>query len=268
MIRRHATLGLLSLLFCLCSCNNVRGESSADRRAGALDVGADSAGADYLALGDSYTIGHGVKKAERWPIQLVEMLVRDGVSFAAGTPQFIAQTGWTTGELAKGIDRASPEGTYQLVTLQIGVNNQYRGLEITDFETEFRSLLERAISLADGEPRRVMVLSIPDWGATPRGQEADPLAIGRQIDAFNDVKRRVCADLGTIFVDITPLSRRATREASWIAPDGLHPSGDMYAAWVLEALPDALEILSRPTRGRSQASSQLRGQSQTLPVGI
>lgn len=115
-----------------------------------------------LALGDSYTIGEGVETEARWPMQLAERLRAEGLTVAE--PELIARTGWTTGELADAIMHQNPQGSYQLVTLLIGVNNQYRGYPITEYRAEFEALLATAIHLAGDEPRRVVVLSIPDWG--------------------------------------------------------------------------------------------------------
>ena len=79
----------------------------------------------YLALGDSYTIGEGVAPEERWPHHLVRLLAMRGIRVAP--PEIVATTGWTTDELQAGIDAATLTPPYDLVSLLIGVNNQYRG---------------------------------------------------------------------------------------------------------------------------------------------
>ena len=122
-----------------------------------------------MALVDSYTIGQSVAMKERWPVQLVLRLREEG--FTIAEPEIIARTGWTTGELSLAIDQAAPQGPYELVTLMVGVNNQFRGREIEEYWEEFGALLQRAVGFAGGNPSRVIVLSIPDWGATPLGRE-------------------------------------------------------------------------------------------------
>jgi lysophospholipase L1-like esterase len=148
--------------------------------------------------------------------------------------------------LGRGIDEANPQGPFELVSLLIGVNNQFRGRAETEYRGEFARLLERAIAFAHGDAARVLVLSIPDWGVTPFAAARDRFTIGEQIDRFNRINREEALRLGAHYVDVTPSSRRAASDASLIASDGLHPSAKMYRDWVDLALPVALEIL-RPS---------------------
>ena len=197
--------------------------------------------ARFLALGDSYTIGEQVATGERWPTQLVARLREAGTAVA--DPEIIATTGWTTDELAAGIVARAPRGPYELVTLLIGVNNQYRGRDAEEYRGAFRALLRQAIEFADHQPARVIVVSIPDWGATTFAAGRDRPAIGRAIDAFNAVGRADAQAAGAAFVDITPVSREM--HAGWEAPDGLHPGGAQYAAWTRLILPEAHRVLRR-----------------------
>ncbi len=199
----------------------------------------------FLALGDSYTIGERVAEAERWPVQLAARLQEQGIRMAA--PEIIAKTGWTTDELAAGIQAASPRGPYDLVSLLIGVNNQYRGRSQEEYRAQFADLLQQAIAFAGGDPARVMVLSIPDWGVTPFAARLDAAAIAAEIDAFNAINRAEAEQAGVWYVDVTAVSRQATTDPSLIADDGLHPSGKMYTAWVELALPVALQAVMRDT---------------------
>lgn len=199
---------------------------------------------NYLALGDSYTIGEGIAEHGRWPLQLAEALRREG--FAIGDPRVIATTGWTTSELAAAIDAAEPLGDgWGFVTLLIGVNNQYRGLGLDDYRDEFRALLDRAIGYAGGRASRVLVLSIPDWGVTPFAADSgrDPQVIATEIDAFNAAARAICEARDVRYVDITPVSRRHGREEAMLSEDLLHPSAAMYGLWTGLALPAARECL-------------------------
>ena len=195
----------------------------------------------FLALGDSYTIGDSVAPAERWPLQLAAPLRQEGL--ALDDPQIVATTGWTTDELWAGIDRAAPRGPFELVSLLIGVNDQYRRREASEYAAQFAVLLARAIEFAGGQPGRVLVVSIPDWGVTPFARGRDRAGIGRAIDQFNALNRDAAQCAGTRYVDVTPISRQAAVDAALIAGDGLHPSGKMYAEWARLALPAARAAL-------------------------
>ena len=198
----------------------------------------------FLALGDSYTIGEGVKASERWPVQLVRRLRAAGVDIAEG--EIVATTGWTTEELLEAIERRSFEESYDLVTLLIGVNDQYRGWDVERFLTGFRELLGRALSLAGNRAARVVVLSIPDWSVTPFGARdpRGPAAIAAELDRFNAAAQAEAKSVGAAFVDITSCSRSASVDSSLLTADELHPSGTMYELWAEAALPAARQALS------------------------
>ena len=193
----------------------------------------------YLALGDSYTIGESVTEEERWPNQLAA-LVNSSKEIDV---TIVARTGWTTSELWQGIQAANPQGTYDMVSLLIGVNNQYRGYDINEYREEFRFLLGKAIEYAGGKPEHVIVLSIPDWGVTPFAWGKDTAQIAADINAYNAVNLEESTKAGVNYVNVTPISREAVSDPALIAGDGLHPSGKMYAEWVKLAQPIAIKIL-------------------------
>lgn len=195
----------------------------------------------FLALGDSYTIGESVAEAERWPVQLADLLREAGVSIAQ--PEIIARTGWTTDELATAIAAADPQGPYELVSLLIGVNNQYRGREVGEYADQFSGLLDQAVAFAGDDPSRVIVVSIPDWSVTPFGVQSGRTTIGAEIDAFNAAAKEISEARGVAFIDITPHSRTAADDPTLIAGDGLHPSGVMYSEWARRAFESACAAL-------------------------
>ncbi len=198
----------------------------------------------YLALGDSYTIGESVPENERWSNQLADLLqASPQLDGRALEVTIIARTGWTTAELWQGIEMRAIQPPYDMVSLLIGVNNQYRGYDMDEYREQFRFLLEKAIEYADGKPDRVFVLSIPDWGVTPFAAGRDAAKIAQEIDAFNAINREETEKLGVAYVDVAPVSREAATDPSLIAKDGLHPSGKMYAEWAKLALPVALQIV-------------------------
>jgi len=184
----------------------------------------------YLALGDSYTIGQSVPLDQSYPYQLSSALNKNSIK--AAPPTIIATTGWTTDELINAISSSGiTSKKFGIVTLLIGVNDQYRGLSQSDYGEKFAQVLNTAIDFANGNPVRVFVLSIPDYGVTPfaNGQEA---VIGPQIDQFNGINRTISLKAGVNYLDITQISRTAATDPSLIASDGLHPSAKMYQLWV------------------------------------
>ncbi|WP_246581293.1 SGNH/GDSL hydrolase family protein [Echinicola shivajiensis] len=189
-------------------------------------------GLSYLALGDSYTIGEGVKPNENYPHQLVSILEEYEYGFAS--PKIIATTGWTTDELQNGISATNIEGnTYDLVTLLIGVNNQYRGRTVDNFKEEFSALLDQAIEFAGGSQTKVIVISIPDWGVTSFAsqQNVDQQKVAEEITAYNAAKQQISNSRGVHYLDITQEYRQIGSYPENQAEDGLHPSGRIYSSW-------------------------------------
>ncbi len=197
----------------------------------------------YLAIGDSYTIGEAVPLSGNFPHQLSKLLKVKGLD--VGTPKIIAKTGWTTSELQQGIKTAAINQKFDLVTLLIGVNNQYRGESKTIYRKEFKDLLETAIAFAGGHKAHVFVVSIPDWGATPYGQQSgrDISAIAADIDAFNAINKEETLAHGISYTDITAASRLAASDESLVASDGLHPSEKMYLDWAVQLEPKVIKGL-------------------------
>ena len=183
----------------------------------------------YLALGDSYTIGEQVPFAQNFPNQTVQLLRGSGFAFHAA--EIIAKTGWTTDELNDAIEGTSFLSTYDVVSLLIGVNNQYRGRSATEFKVEFEHLLQRAIQFADNKPYRVFVLSIPDWGVTPFAAGRDRKQVADEIDAYNYVCEASAKQFQVNFINITASQRHDGNKEDFLVADGLHPSGKEYAKW-------------------------------------
>ncbi len=197
----------------------------------------------YLALGDSYTIGEAVEPKESFPYQLAAQLKIARINIA--TPKIIAKTGWTTDELQAAIKTENLNQQFDIVTLLIGVNNQYRRYPQATYRKEFKALLQTAIDFAGKNNKHVFVVSIPDWGVTPFGQSSgrDQQIIAQEIDAFNAIAKEETLAMGVSYTDITPGSRNAATNASLVASDGLHPSGKMYAEWALKVAPAVVAAL-------------------------
>jgi lysophospholipase L1-like esterase len=224
---------LVCLLLIGTSCDKEEATSPSDRSTGYKYT--------YLALGDSYTIGQGVAEQDQWGVQLADMLRRSNIAMAP--PVTIARTGWTTSDLIKAVAEANPRPEYDLVSLLIGVNNQFQGQSIQTYRTEFRQLLQTSIALARNNPRHVIILSIPDWGATPSAQGRDRDRIAQEIDAFNAVAKEESELAGVPFIDITPITRTLVSDQSYLASDRLHYSGKMHREWALLALPEVQKFL-------------------------
>lgn len=188
----------------------------------------------YLALGDSYTIGESVPIYENFPYQTIQLLRKKGLHFHA--PEIIAQTGWTSFELAAYLLHTPLLETYDFVSLLIGVNNQYRELPVEEFGTDFAFLLRKAIHLSGGHANRVFVLSIPDWGGTPFAAKKNAKKISEEIDSFNAICKEESKKNGVTFINITDESRKAVKDKSLLAKDQLHYSGKAYAVWAARAM--------------------------------
>ncbi|WKK67559.1 SGNH/GDSL hydrolase family protein [Lutimonas zeaxanthinifaciens] len=194
----------------------------------------------FLALGDSYTIGQGVSEEMRWPNQLKDRLLKESITL--NKVHIIAQTGWTTSALLNAIDQKKP-GQYDMVSLLIGVNNQYQRKPFEEFKEEFIELLDIALNLS-GESQRVFVVSIPDYGVTRYGS-ANPGGIASEINNYNGFIKMHCEENKVPFVDVTEISRTLADSEGALASDALHPSGYQYSLWVEEIIPVVLELLEQ-----------------------
>ena len=183
----------------------------------------------YLALGDSYTIGESVALHESYPYQTIELLRKAGLHFHA--PEIVAKTGWTSSELAENILHRKLNEQYDFVTLLVGVNNQYRQLPADDFKNDFLFLLKKAIHFSGEKNKRVIVLSIPDWGVTPFAIKKDGKKITEEIDQFNQICESLAKENKVHFINITESSRKAKKDNTLLANDHLHYAGKEYAVW-------------------------------------
>ena len=189
----------------------------------------------FLALGDSYTIGQSVEVNERWPVQFLKEL--KATTNVIDTLQIIAQTGWRVDQLKEAMNSSDLESPYGIVSLLIGVNNQYQGQNANDFRPEFIEILEKSLKLVENRTERLFVISIPDWGASPYGFGFDRAKVSKEINEFNSVVKEESEKRGLRYFNITTISRRALTDKTLIASDGLHPSGKMYKLWVDKIIP-------------------------------
>jgi lysophospholipase L1-like esterase len=234
-------LTLLILIITL-SCNSVVKKPVTNTKAETREeMEQDRNRLKYLALGDSYTIGESVDSTMRYPVQIADSLKKLG--YLVEAPEIIAVTGWTTSNLKEAIVKADPQPPYDLVSLLIGVNNQYRGLGINIYITEFSELIDQAIHFAGNDTSRVIVLSIPDWGVTPFASDKDRGKIAREIDQYNAINKRITLSRGITWIDVTGISRLAEKNVTLIAGDGLHPSGKMYTEWMKVAVAEIVKML-------------------------
>lgn len=237
-------LGMM-LFFCFLafSCQSNELDQELDER----ENEPQTSGSTYLALGDSYTIGQGIAAEGRWPVHLASLLV-SLKKINVGDPRIIARTGWTTGDLLAHLKTQNLPNDFGLVSLQIGVNNQYRGyisgtFNLEPFRTEFKTLLATSIQFAQKNPKNVVVLTIPDWGATPYGNGQNRALISEQIKQYNAVILAEATSAGVAVVDVYDLSLKVSQNAALVASDGLHYSSQMHLEWAQRVLPVAATIL-------------------------
>ena len=184
---------------------------------------------NYLALGDSYTIGESVPLNKSFPYQVVQLLRKKEFNFNA--PEIIAKTGWTTEELQDAMSKVTLLSKYDFVTLLIGVNNQYRGGDAIEYKQQYEEILKKAIELANSKKDHVIIVSIPDYSVTTHAETMDTEKISREIEVFNSINKALSIQYKVQYVDITPGSKSVKNDPSLIAQDGLHPSEKQYAVW-------------------------------------
>ncbi|MBK9255343.1 MAG: SGNH/GDSL hydrolase family protein [Saprospiraceae bacterium] len=200
---------------------------------------------NYLALGDSYTIGHGEKTEKTFPYLLQQSLTDKNYLFESN-PKVIAKTGWTCDDLWAAIAKDSTlKNKYDMVSLLIGVNDQYRNYDIAYYPERFEKLVKKAIQLAGENPDNVIVVSIPDYAVTPFGQNQNPSKITKEIDAYNKINQEISERNHVHYVPITDISRMALNNPDLLVSDKLHPSGKMYGLWVERMLPKAESFLKK-----------------------
>ena len=226
---------IFMLMITLLSCNSTETQNNIAPN----NMNPDNPARTFLALGDSYTIGESVDEKDRWSGQLIDLLK---TNFNFSTHEIVARTGWTTSELIQAIEAKKLTEQYDIVSLLIGVNNQYRGQSLDTYRVEFKQLLDISVKFAKNDAKRVIVLSIPDWGKSAFAKGQDTQKIASEIDAFNNVAKEECKKANIVFIDITEITRKNT-DASMFAIDGLHYSGKMHRLWAMEALQNAGEIL-------------------------
>lgn len=209
--------------------------SGCTKQAASIMPSSDSLSRSYLALGDSYTIGESVSDAERFPAQTVSLLRSKGIRISE--PSYVARTGWTTIDLSNAIAQSTLLGKYDVVSLLIGVNDQYQGLDTGGYRIHFTQLLQKSISLAGDRADHVFVLSIPDYSATPFG--GGSAKIKKELEYFNNINSEVTLAWHISYTDIVSISRDAAADRSLVASDGLHPSAKQYQRWAL-LLADAM----------------------------
>jgi len=195
----------------------------------------------YLALGDSYTIGQSVCETCRFPAQLKDSIGKYLNASDTFQVKIIAQTGWTTANLKSAIATENPLNDYDLVTLLIGVNNQYQSKPFSLYEQEFPELVATAIQKAKGDKNKVIVVSIPDYAYTPFGN--GNTNISPQIDSYNSFAENYCNANTITFVNITDITRLGLAQPELVASDGLHPSTIAYSKFIERILPKAKEKL-------------------------
>ncbi|MEO9891628.1 SGNH/GDSL hydrolase family protein [Aurantibacter sp.] len=238
MILLNKRIGLVYVLlfsFLAIGCSKKVLPSQVNNKIEPINTGAQIKTINYLALGDSYTIGTSVALESNYPTQLASELSNNlNVSV---NHKIIATAGWRTDELLNVLETNTLDSSYDLVTLLIGVNNQYQGLAFTKYEKEFTELFERSLKLANNNKDRLVIISIPDWGFTPFGQGFDRDKISKEIDQYNSFAEQIADKNGVSFIDITDITRRGLEEKELVASDDLHPSKVAYKKFVDRLLP-------------------------------
>lgn len=232
MLRRIVVIPFIILIAVCCSCvkKTVPAPPATNPSPSSVEPLPPDTEKRWLALGDSYTVGQGVPSTDRYPVQAKNWLLANGIT-GMKDPQIIATSGWTTIQLQNAIESQKPVGPFDIVSILIGVNDQYKLVDTGGYRTRFTVLLDECISLANNLPSHVFVLSIPDYSVTPFGKNFDVKKISKEIDEFNTINKQVAVFYNVQYLDITPSTRQAANDPSLICLDGLHPSGLEYKKW-------------------------------------
>jgi lysophospholipase L1-like esterase len=186
----------------------------------------------YLALGDSYTVGEAVPLENSWPHKLVYQLQSDG--FDVQEPKIIAITGWRTDELIAAVkdQKKDLDKHYDIVSLLIGVNNQYQKKNISKYKREFKKLIKIGLSKSKYGAEGVFIVSIPDYGVSDFAKEEKLEHVAKEVAKYNKVAAKIAMKYGITFYDITPVSKTTEGDQSMFAEDKLHPSAKQYQLWL------------------------------------
>lgn len=231
---------LLLALLLFSACNSV---NKTEENADTMEEENITETLDYLALGDSYTIGESVGEEERFPFQLFNSKLETDLE--RGKYKIIARTGWTTRDLLDAMNEEDlKSGEYDFITLLIGVNNQYQGKPFSQYEAEFNELMDRATRLLEGDASKIIVVSIPDYSVTPFAASRDTAKIANEVKRYNDYNEKIASERGAKYVYITDLTQNAKDDLSLLAEDQLHPSGKNYGQWVERIVPILNGILN------------------------
>jgi lysophospholipase L1-like esterase len=195
----------------------------------------------YLALGDSYTFSTNIKYDQNYPGQLVAKLRDQGLDI--GHPVFIAYPGWTSADLCKAVNRKNLQDTFTFVTLLIGANNQFRGLDLDSYRQQFGALLGKAISYVNGHAARVFVLSTPDWRASPFVGGRDRLQVAQTVVTYNTIIKEMALGNKCTYVDISEILQERAHDTSLFMSDCIHPSPKGYGLWVARLAPVVANVL-------------------------
>ena len=195
-----------------------------------------------LTLGDSYTLGVNVCSSCGYPEQLkarlnLRLTTTNGIEL-----KVIAQSRWTTTNLINAINSDNLSNYYDLVTLLIGVNNQYQEKPFSLYEREFPLLVNTAIAKANSNKNKVIVISIPDYAYTPFGR--GNINISKDIEKYNTFAKNYCAKNNISYINITDITQEGLNNPALVTFDGLHPSELAYSKFVDRIYPKALSKLN------------------------
>jgi lysophospholipase L1-like esterase len=184
----------------------------------------------YLALGDSYTIGTGLEdEAQSFPSLLARRLSEaTGIDVALTN---LGINGYTTTDLIREELPVASNKRPELVSILIGANDVVEGSDDATYRARLNEIYE-AVEQVGLPVARVLAISIPDFSPLPGAALfGSPSYLRTRIDAFNAIAKSEAASRGFRYVDITEISRDASRSDDWLAGDGLHPGPAQHRAF-------------------------------------
>ena len=86
--------------------------------------------------------------------------------------------------LLNAVKGSSHRQDFSLVSVQIGVNDQFQGRSIDEFRVAVQQILLLAVQSTTGRAAQVLVLSIPDWTVTPAAKQLGRSGESNRQDTF------------------------------------------------------------------------------------
>jgi lysophospholipase L1-like esterase len=190
---------------------------------GSLD-GEYGSGAGHVTitwLGDSLAAGTGAREPDgALPVLTANQLGRPV------TLRVAAKGGTRVGDIGEEQRPVTATAGADVVLIAVGTNDATRGGSVASFRSSYRRLLGQVDRHA-----AVVLLGLPDLGASPRFAQPLRAVLAWRARAFDRVVRDLAAETGAGYVDLRATSAAFRARSGMFADDGYHPSSRGQELW-------------------------------------